>query len=755
MRMVKKALIIASAISIIIIPTLQCNATELINSDNEMYSGYVDDPYERLGVDTNNNLLSVPSSFDPRELNYTTANKIQETSNLCWLYATTGMAETFVSKNYGSKFNISPSHGAVAMSNAILPTDSSIGYYTNRPDCGGNNCKAFQYLTNWNSPIFNNLDTVGWNSIVSENSYPLSDFLNIDSPYLNLEFSDSKSLFNITSMTYLNSHDIDGIKMAIKEYGGVSTGISTVGKFNTDDDGEINFYSARTYPSPNHAVILVGWDDNYSKNNFSQDLDDKVTCDGAWLVKNSYDDKKYFWLSYQDGFLNNLTNNVAVITGVKKANSNEKMLSYDYFPIAFNSNCYYKDDIYFCNVYDVSKYTDAYDQIDNVMFYLRSTDCKYELKIVPVHNNTIPDDVDNYQTVSTGTFKGEGYLTAQLNKPYLIGSADKYAFILKLSPLTSTNRIYIPYEGSYSHVTNQGTFVNYPEINDNESYLGTVDNGVINWKDCNIDTSYCDNSVKGNLIIRPVLSKEDSSLSSTITLEPNVLTSVDNDVDINITGDLTLFSIHTSENRILREGIDYNRTANGVTIKASYLKTLDNNYTEIVFEFNNNVTKILTVNPKSDITKVEVVGKPIVGEKLTVDINGIPEKDQYNVSYQWQSSVNGTSWVNISDANKSDYIVNENDFRRYIRVLVKARKNGNVIYPSEKYSPSTDNKVVILGDVNLDGTITIEDATLLNKYIAKVSTLSSDQLLAADVDGNGIINIIDSSLIQKLAYTKE
>lgn len=42
------------------------------------------------------------------------------------------------------------------MSNAVGKSKNNVGYYLNNPDCGGNNVKAFQYLTNWNSPIFNN-----------------------------------------------------------------------------------------------------------------------------------------------------------------------------------------------------------------------------------------------------------------------------------------------------------------------------------------------------------------------------------------------------------------------------------------------------------------------------------------------------------------------------------------------------------------------------------------------------------------------
>lgn len=34
----------------------------------------------------------------------------------------------------------------------------------------------------------------------------------------------------------------------------------------------------------NHAVSIIGWDDNYSKDNFST----KPTNNGAWIIRNSY-----------------------------------------------------------------------------------------------------------------------------------------------------------------------------------------------------------------------------------------------------------------------------------------------------------------------------------------------------------------------------------------------------------------------------------------------------------------------------------
>ena len=64
-------------------------------------------------------------------------------------------------------------------------------------------------------------------------------------------------------------------------------------------------------------------------------------------------------------------------------------------------------------------------------------------------------------------------------------------------------------------------------------------------------------------------------------------------------------------------------------------------------------------------------------------------------------------------------------------------------------SAADEAKVVILGDVNLNGEVTISDATLIQKDLAKIATLDETQALAAEVTGDGEVNIKDTTMIQK------
>ncbi len=672
---------------------------------------------------------------------------------MCWMYASAGAVEQYVSKKYGSKFDISESHGAVAISNSIYPNNpNSSGFYPNQPDYGGNEVKALQYFTNWNTPIFDE-DVCNWKSTVSEFSYPITK---ITEPVVNLidnDFLNSDSLLNVTDAHYVNVYDQVAIKKSIKEYGGVVTGIVSNNNYGEDSNGEKNLYIGTSTSKIllGHEIMIIGWDDNYSKDNFKQD--NKPTIDGAWLVRNSYDNANYYWLSYQEGSLKAEDNNMIAIAGVQKATDNEYMLSYDYLVPEYNKtdkNYYFNDDVYFCNVFDISTYTNTYNKINKVMFYAKTNTCNYEIKIVQLGNNgALPSNLDNYSALATGTCNGEGYVTATLNNPYYFTSNNKCAVIVKLSPISTSTRIYIPYEGVFYR--GLGKPIITPEINSGESYFSTAinDNGIV-WNDCFSDTTYGDSNHKGNLIIRPILNKKNITPEE-VTVTPNKIMDNNNDVNIQISTNTNLFNIHTASNYILRQDVDYIRTNTGITLKSNYINSLNGAYTELVLEFSNDTTKIVVVNPKSMIIDVTVTGKPIIGDTLTATCVGDPEKNQYDVNYQWQSSSNEQNWYNISDATSNTYTITDNDINRFIRVKVTAKQFGNVEYPTEKFSSSTVYKVVLLGDIDLDGTVTVNDAMLLSKYLAEMVTLTERQLLTADANKDNHINVNDVRRIQEIA----
>ena len=55
----------------------------------------------------------------------------------------------------------------------------------------------------------------------------------------------------------------------------------------------------------------------------------------------------------------------------------------------------------------------------------------------------------------------------------------------------------------------------------------------------------------------------------------------------------------------------------------------------------------------------------------------------------------------------------------------------------------------MVGDINGNGTVTIDDATMVQKAVAEMVVLTGTQTLAADADGDGVVNINDATMIQK------
>ena len=78
--------------------------------------------------------------------------------------------------------------------------------------------------------------------------------------------------------------------------------------------------------------------------------------------------------------------------------------------------------------------------------------------------------------------------------------------------------------------------------------------------------------------------------------------------------------------------------------------------------------------------------------------------------------------------------------------------NGYMVFTTEHfslYALVVPNDNVVIGDVNSDGSVTVQDATVLQKYLAGLVTLSDEQLAVADTNGDGSVTVADATAIQK------
>lgn len=70
-------------------------------------------------------------------------------------------------------------------------------------------------------------------------------------------------------------------------------------------------------------------------------------------------------------------------------------------------------------------------------------------------------------------------------------------------------------------------------------------------------------------------------------------------------------------------------------------------------------------------------------------------------------------------------------------------------YCYENFVMNTKSYQKLFGDANLDGLVTINDVTSIQRHCAEMDTLQAPEIILADADKNGIVGIEDATLIQR------
>ncbi len=115
------------------------------------------------------------------------------------------------------------------------------------------------------------------------------------------EYAYGHNEYQLKGAYAININDRAGIKSAIRDHGGVAVSFYTDDRYYNPTGNA--FYCNLSSAEPNHAVMIVGWDDNFSRTKFK--AKPRPESDGAWLVRNSWGDdcygfNGYFWISYED-----------------------------------------------------------------------------------------------------------------------------------------------------------------------------------------------------------------------------------------------------------------------------------------------------------------------------------------------------------------------------------------------------------------------------------------------------------------------
>ena len=348
----------------------------------------------------------IPSYYNLNDYNLTSSVKTQQNGGNCWAFASIAALESCILKASGLELDLSEEN----MKN-LAEKYSPYGWAMETND-GGYNNMAIGYLTSWLGPVDDINDTY-------------DDFSTL-SPVFN-------SLTHIQNVVFLkrdNYTDNDAIKRAILTYGGVATGICYYDEYLNN----ISYYCYKIFDYPNHAVSIVGWDDNYSKDNFWGNPE----TDGAWIVKNSWGeswgDGGYFYVSYCDRKLAQVGVSESAYTFVFTDQVKyDKNYQYD---IAGKTNYFSGND---GEIYYQNTFTATDDEI------LASVATHFE----KTSNWTIMVYVNDILKLTQNGTSEAGYWTIHLDNFIPLKINDKFKIIFKISG-NNTYRIPIS-EKSYSN----------------------------------------------------------------------------------------------------------------------------------------------------------------------------------------------------------------------------------------------------------------------------------------------------------------
>ena len=391
-------------------------------------------------VDNSEGISDVPPSYDLRTRLRVSEVRNQGTYGTCWAFAAISALESSLMPEENLLFSVDH----MSMSNSFNVNQYDGGEYT----------MGMAYLAAWQGPVYEKDDPYG-DGATDESLSPVK---------------------HVQEIRIIDGKDYQGIKEAVFKYGGVQTSLysnisSSKGNskyFNKDT----NAYCYMGSEKPNHDVVIIGWDDNYPKENFNVDLegDGAFICQNSW--GNEFGDDGFFYVSYYD---TNIGTHNEVYTGVENTDN------YDY--IYQSDLCgwvgkmgYDKEDMYGANVFTATS-----DQnIKAASFYATASDTSYELYIV----NNFKDEYSfaDRKKVAEGTLENAGYYTIKFDEEVPVTEGERYAVVLHINTPESTHPMAIEYDSGESYLKDV-------DLDDGEGYISYDGAAFINVKekqDCNL-----------------------------------------------------------------------------------------------------------------------------------------------------------------------------------------------------------------------------------------------------------------------------
>lgn len=364
--------------------------------------------------------------------------KDQKQMECCWSIAILNSMELNLQITKGQIQNFSERHMDYATSEDFFDGINS-NAFKRSVKVGGTSLIGLAYLTNGQGavleedmPFENNSDPISLSEIEKEVNTYVTDYNILPSIYKMYNEDGSPIYYNSSGKIY-TEEEVEVLRNDIKEhivaYGGIVayTAASEYDCYNSSEFITSNsYYCNDIYSTFNHAVTIVGWDDEYSKENFTGKS--KPTKDGAYIVLNSYSedvfDNGYIYISYDDVWIESALYGVSGTSEIDYDN----LYQHDNYGGALPITLYdyqnnIPDTIYYSTIYsrNVSK-----DELLDAVSVNSNQYCAFEVYVNP---NGINLNINDLVKVSETEVLSPGYHKINFDPISLTGN--EFAVVIK------------------------------------------------------------------------------------------------------------------------------------------------------------------------------------------------------------------------------------------------------------------------------------------------------------------------------------